>query len=129
MTNEEKKANSEAHDSLIKHVFDNLRNVLICATIALAGGAVIKYRVELPFGSTFNLIIGVLVTLAAFSLFTWNMIHGVEKLIRPVKGTKIGWLLMPFAVVYMFSIFAVFQSSIMDQSQPLKAIDKSGSNS
>lgn len=121
MTNEEKKANAEAHDSLIKHVFDNLRNAIICATIALAGGAVIKYRSDLPFDSTFNLIIGSLVILAAFFLFTWNMVHGVEKLIRPVKGTRKSLLLIPFAMVYMFSIFAVFQSTIMNQSQHLKA--------
>lgn len=129
MTNEEKKANAEAHDSLIKHVFDNLRNAIICATIALAGGAVIKYRSDLPFGSTFNLIIGLLVILAAFFLFTWNMVHGVEKLIRPVKGTKKSLLLIPFAMVYMFSIFAVFQSTIMNQSQQLKETHREASNS
>jgi Kef-type K+ transport system membrane component KefB len=125
MTNEEKKANSEALDASIKHVFDNLRNVIICATIALAGGAVIKYRLELPLGAKFNLIIGILVIVAAFVLFTWNMIHGVEKLIRPVKKTKKSWLLIPFAIVYMFSIFAVFQSTIIDQSQQLKPSSRS----
>lgn len=123
MTNEEKKAKAEAQDSLIKHVFDNLRNVVICATMALAGGAVIKYSTELPLGSTFNVIIGTLVIIAAFCLFSWNMVHGVEKLIRPVKGTRKSWLLIPFAVVYMFSILAVFQASIHDKSERHLQID------
>lgn len=110
LTTEEKKAKADAQDALIKHVFDNLRNVLICATFTVAGGAVLKYRADLALGFVFNTVIGVLVILTAFWLFTWNMIHGVEKFIRPIKGTKKAWLIVPFALVYMFSVFAIFQA-------------------
>ncbi len=117
MTDEEKRAKGEATDLLIKHVFDNLRNVVICVTIALAGSAIIRYRTELPFGSTINLIIGLLVIAAAIFLFWWNMVHGVEKLIRPIKGTRKSWIFIPVAAVYMFSILAILQASIMDKSK------------
>lgn len=109
MTNEEKKAKAQAQDSLIQHVFDNLRNLVICATMVLAGGAVIKYSTELSLDSTFNVTIGTLVILAAFCLFSRNMVHGVVKLIRPVKGTRKNWLLIPFGLplstCFLFSLF------------------------
>jgi fumarate reductase subunit D len=116
MTNEEKNAKAEAEDLLIKQVFDNVRNILICVALALAGGAVIKYRLDLPFGSIFNGIIGSLIVLAAISLFMWNAVHGIEKLARPVKGTRKSWLLIPFVAVYIISILAVFQASIHEKS-------------
>lgn len=116
MTNEEKKAKADAEDLLIKQVFDNVRNILICIALALAGGAVIKYRLDLPFGSTFNLIIGILIILAAISLFMWNAVHGLEKLAQPVKGTRKSWLLIPFMAVYIISILAVLQASIHEKA-------------
>lgn len=117
LTSEEKKAKADAHDSLIKHVFDNLRNLFISATLALSGGAVLKYHADSPFGSSFNLAIGALVVVAAVGLFGWNMIHGIEKLIRPVKGTRKGWLLVPFAVVYMFAVISIFQAWLSIQAE------------
>jgi hypothetical protein len=114
---EEKKAEAEAQDALIKHVFDNLRNVIICVTLVLAGGAVIKYRAVLPLGSTFNTVIGVLVILSAGGLFGWNMVHGVEKVIRPVKGTRKSWPLVLFASVYMFCVLTVFQALVRTQAE------------
>lgn len=116
MTNEEKKAKANAEDLLIKQVFDNVRNILICIALALAGGAVIKYRLDLPFGSTFNLIIGILIILAAISLFMWNAVHGLEKLAQPVKGTRKSWLLIPFMALYIISILAVLQASIHEKA-------------
>lgn len=117
LTAEEKKAKADAHDILIKHVFDNLRNLFVCAMLALSGGAVLKYRVELPLGSSFNWGIGLLVVVAAVGLFGWNMLHGIEKLIRPVKGTRKIWLLVPFAVVYMFAVISIFQAWVIVQAE------------
>ena len=109
-TLEEKKAKSDAQDALIKHVFNHLRNILICVALTVAGGAVWKNSADLPFNSTFNIATSVLIIISAFVLFTWNMIHGVEKIIRPVKGTNKAWRIVPFAVAYMLVIIVMFQA-------------------
>ncbi|MDP4027550.1 MAG: hypothetical protein Q8P42_01075 [Gallionella sp.] len=114
-THEERKARSDAQDALIKHVFDHLRNVLICVALIVASGAVLKYRADLPFDSAFNIVISVLVFISACGLFVWNMIHGIEKIIRPVKGTKKVWRIMPFTVAYMLIIIIMFQAATRAQ--------------
>jgi hypothetical protein len=119
LTAEEKKVKADAHDALIKHVFDNVRNVLICTTFAVSGVAVLKYSAGLAFGSEFNTAIGLLVFVSAFGLCVWNMLHGVEKLIRPIKGTRKAWLMVPFAIVYMLSVFAVFQAWSRALAEPM----------
>lgn len=117
LTPEEKQLKAEGYDALIKHVFDNLRNLLICISLAIAGGAVFKYRADLSFGSTANVIIGVLVIFTAIGLFGWNMLHGIDKLIRPVKGTRKAWRFVPFSVLYMFSVITVFQALVLLQTE------------
>ena len=69
MTTEEKKANIAAHDTLIKDVFDNFRNLFLCVTLALSGGAVLKLPPEVSFGSSFNIAIAVLVMIVALMLY------------------------------------------------------------
>ena len=113
ITTEEKKANVAAHDTLIKDVFDNLRNLFICLSLAIAGGAVYKFRTELPLGSLLNLVIAFLVILVACGLLVWNMFHGLNKLIKTVKGTWNNWLLVSFAFVYVFALFTIFQALVM----------------
>ena len=113
ITTEEKKANVAAHDTLIKDVFDNLRNLFICISLAIAGGAVYKFRTELPLGSLLNLVIAFLVILVACGLLVWNMFHGLNKLIKTVKGTWNNWLLVSFAFVYVFALFTIFQALVM----------------
>lgn len=117
LTQEEKRLKAEAQDALIKHVFDNIRNLLICISLTIAGGAVFKYRSEMQLGSTINVIVAVLVLLAASGLFAWNIHHGVEKLIRPVKGTKRAWLFAPLAMIYMFSVITVSQALLLLQTE------------
>ena len=121
---EEKKVKADAHDALIKHVFDNIRNLLISVTLAVAGGAVLRFRADLLFGSAFNLAIGILVLFSSVGLFFWNMAHGAEKLIRPVKGTRKAWRLVPFAIVYMLAFLAIFQAWARTQAeQQLRAVN------
>jgi hypothetical protein len=117
LTVEEKRAKADAHDALIKHVFDSLRNLTLSVTLAVSGGAVLRYRAELPFGSAFNLVISILVVIASIGLFLWNMYYGIEKLIRPVKGMKKAWRLLPFTVVYVFTFLAIFQAGLRTQTE------------
>lgn len=117
LTPEETKIKAEARDALIKHVFDNLRNVLICATLGVGGVAIIKHSSVLALGSMFNTFLGFFVLLSAIFLLAWNMGHGIERVTRPLKGKRNHWLAFPFAVVYALAVLAVFHAWSLVQVQ------------
>lgn len=110
---EEREIKWKKKDELIKHVFDTLRNLLICVSMAFGGVAIIEYRDALPFNSEFNLFLGGAVVFLSFALCVWNMNHGVEKLIRPIAGTKRAWIFSPLACFYMVAMIIVFQASVL----------------
>jgi len=120
---EEADAEAEAddQDALFKHVFDNLRNALICAALALAGAGIIRWRADLEFfGSTINAAIGVLLILTAFFLCGWNIVNGCKNILTPARGaTKIG-LYVFASLVYGFLGFAVLQAWAMVQAKQLR---------
>ncbi|SCX91315.1 hypothetical protein SAMN05216420_101315 [Nitrosospira sp. Nl5] len=107
-------------DALFQHVFDNLRNVIICATLTLAGAGVIKFRTELePFGATINAAVGILLILTAFFLCGWNMVNGYKRIVTSTQGTtKAGVYVLAF-LVYGFLAFAVLQAWGMLQTKKL----------
>lgn len=119
LTDEERKVAEEREikwkkkDELIKHVFDTLRNLLICVSLAFGGVAIIEYRDALPFNPEFNSFLGGAVVFLSFGLCVWNVIHGVEKLIRPIAGTKRAWIFLPIAFAYMIAGIFVFQASVL----------------
>lgn len=124
LTPEEKQKKSDDHDALIKHVFDNLRNLFLCITLAFAGVVVAKYRADLVFGSTIDVIIGLLITSTALGLMFWNAYHGIQKLILPVKGTRKALRLVPFVVLYAFSIIPILQSALLLKADEIRPISK-----
>jgi len=108
-TDEQKKADKKrkdaAHDEAIKSVFDNLRNLSICIGMVIAGGAVFKYRSQLYYSETTNVIIGVIIGIAAIGLLVWNMLHGIDKLTRSVQGTRKALKSVPpHADLYLFGV-------------------------
>lgn len=107
-------------DALFQHVFDNLRNVIVCAILTLAGAGVIKFRVDLePFGATINAAVGILLILTAFFLCGWNMVNGYKKIVISTQGTtKAGVYVLAF-LVYGFLVFAVLQAWGMLQTKKL----------
>jgi hypothetical protein len=109
-TQEQKKVETDTHDVLIKHIFDNLRNIIICATFAVAGAAVVKHSATLALGAMVNIVLGSLVVISAVVLLGWNMIYGARKTISLIKGKKSVWLLLPFVMLYMFAVLAVFHA-------------------
>ena len=72
-------------DKLIKFVFDNIRNILISATLVAAGGAIFRFRSEMPLGETFNTVLAVLIGILAFLLLVANLIHGGLKILELSK--------------------------------------------
>lgn len=110
LAQKEEQLKVEAQNALIKHVFDNLRNLLICISLTVGGLAVFKYRAAFGLGSTINTIISGLIVLTALGLFLWNMFHGIRKFSRPVSGTKKALCMLPFALLYMFASITVFQA-------------------
>lgn len=118
----EQKIKAEASDALIKHVFDNLSNVLICTTIAIAGAAVIRNRDLLALGPEVNTILGIAILFSALALLGWNMIHGIERIIRPIKGSRKSLLFALLAAVYMFAVLAVFHAWSLTQVQQISRI-------
>jgi len=107
-----KKLKNEAHDELLKHVFDNVRNLTLCIWLILAGGAVIKYNAVLSFSPLTNLIFGCAIILIALGLGVWNMAHGVEKIIRPVVGTRKALIYIPASMAYFLLVLTIIQALI-----------------
>lgn len=114
----EEEAEADDQHALFKHVFDNLRNTVICAVLALAGAGIIKYRRELEFfDSTINAAAGTLLILAVFFLCGWNMVNGYKKIVMSTKGTtRIGLYVLAF-LLYGFLAFAVLQAWAMLQAK------------
>lgn len=79
---------SMTRDELIKFVFDNIRNVLICASLLTAAAAVFRYRVELPLGGAWNGFLAIALAIAGMVLLSWNLIHGVATIARPYKTNR-----------------------------------------
>lgn len=119
-TQEEIDKRQNAHDALIKHVFDNIRNLLMCSSLAFAGGAAFKLRSEVTINSTISGIIAAFVIFIAVGLLFWNMIHGIDKIIRPVKGTRKIWYYFPFMLLYVFSAIVVFEALLLLQSDKIR---------
>lgn len=113
---EQKKANKKlkqaAHDELIRHIFDNLRNLSLSIWLILAGGAVIKYNAVLYFPQLTNVIIGIVIILVALGLGCWNMVHGVEKIIRPVVGTRKALIYIPSSMAYFLTVLTIVQALV-----------------
>ena len=114
LVEEQSAANDQ--DALFQHVFDNLRNVIICAILTLAGAGVIKFRANLePLDSTINAAVGILLILTAFFLCGWNMANGYKRIVTSTRGTtKAGVCVLAF-LIYGFLIFAVLQAWAMLQ--------------
>lgn len=73
---EEIEAETGDRDALFKSVFDNIRNIIVCAALAIAGAGVIKWRADLHFfGPIINATIGILLIFIAFLL---HMEHGSQ---------------------------------------------------
>ncbi len=115
---EDADAEAADQDALFKHVFDHLRNALICAVLALAGAGIIKWRSDLEFfGSTINAAIGVLLILTTCFLCGWNIVKGCKNILMPARGaTKVGLYLLA-SLVYGFLAFVAFQAWAMGQTK------------
>jgi hypothetical protein len=113
-------AGDQDEDALFKRVFDSIRNVIICAALAIAGAGVIKWRADLQFlGPTINAAIGILLILTALLLCIWNMVNGCKVILAPAKGTtKVGLYILG-SFVYGFLGFALLQTWAMVQAKPL----------
>lgn len=98
-----------SNDELIKLVFDNLRNIIICATLATVAGALYRFRADMLFGVEWNSFIAFFLAISSMGLLTWNIIHGVSKIVRPYRKKR--WmtllLLVPMSAVYMSTAWAV----------------------
>lgn len=118
-------------DALIKHVFDNLRNTFLCSALALAAGAIIKYQNEVGFTPESNIVIAFFVIASALVLFCWNLVHGVVKVVRPAKGTRKLWVLVPLSAAYMLALITLFPAVIRAQTeqQLTKAVKNPHQNS
>ena len=117
---EETVAEAGGQDALFKRVFDSIRNVIICAALAIAAAGVIKWRADLQFfGPTINAAIGILLILTALLLCIWNMVNGCKVILAPAKGTaKVGLYILG-SFVYGFLGFALLQTWAMVQAKPL----------
>ena len=117
---EETEVEADDQDALFKRVFDSIRNVIICAALAIAGAGVIKWRADLQFlGPTINAAIGILLILIALLLCIWNMVHGCKVILAPAEGaTKVGLYILG-SFVYGFLAFALLQTWATVQAKPL----------
>ncbi|MDQ3185409.1 MAG: hypothetical protein M3Q16_02890 [Pseudomonadota bacterium] len=117
---QEEQFTANDQEALFRHVFDNLRNVITCAALTLAGAGIIKFREDLePFGSNVNAAVGVLLIFTAFYLCGWNMVNGYKKIATSTQGkTKAGVCVLAF-LVYGFLAFAALQAWAMLQTKQL----------
>jgi hypothetical protein len=116
----EEQSTANDQDALFQHVFDNLRNVIICAILTLAGAGVIKFRASLePLDSTINAAVGILLILTAFFLCGWNMANGYKKIVTSTRGTTKAGVYLLALLIYGFLIFAVLQAWAMLQAKQL----------
>lgn len=100
------------HDELLKFVFDNVRNVLICASLITAAAAIFRYRAELPLGGSWNGFLAIALAIAGMGLLSWNLIHGVATIARPYKTNRSRTLfvLIPLGAIYMSAGWAILSA-------------------
>lgn len=118
---EEEEAEAGDQEVLFKHVFDNLRNTLICAALALAGAGIVKYREDLElFDSAINATVGILLILTSFFLCGWNTVDGYKKILLPARGATKAGLYILASLIYGFLAFAGLQAGAMFQPKQLQ---------
>jgi len=85
------------HDELIKHVFDNLRNLFLAVSLTTVGGAVIRYHDQLGLEPWLAFSILVAFVILSGFLLVWNGAHGVAKLLQG----KHMLLVIPVFLIYI----------------------------
>ena len=117
----DKKAKFEANSALIKHVFDNLRNLFYSVTLTLIGGAILKYGSDQSYFPYQNVVVGFFIILIAVALFAWNCVHGMMYFSINLKNTWKRWLFVPLFTLYFFVANEAFHISIrLQAAQQLK---------
>lgn len=101
------------HDELIRFVFDHFRNIGICVTLVIGGGAIMKYRAEMPFGSTISFAMGIVVAVGALILFGWNAVYGGNRLIFQFEGKTKKFLAGSAVALYLVTIMMLLKATVM----------------
>jgi hypothetical protein len=108
---EEIEVEADDQDGRFRHIFDHLRNIMICAALALAGTGIVAYRAELQFfGSTLNAAVGILLILTSSVLGGWNIVEGYKKILAPAEGSAKIWLYVLTLLLYGFLAFVLLQA-------------------
>lgn len=85
------------NDELIKHVFDNLRNVFLSVSLVTVGGAVIRYHKQLDLEPWLAFLILMAFVILSGFLLVWNAAHGISKILH---GKHIVFVI-PIFLLYM----------------------------
>lgn len=95
---------SENTIEISKLVFENVRNTVVCASIALAGVAVKKYPAMSFFGADAAPYVSLVLICVASLLVMWNALLGFTQFFK-LKPTKSFWV---FVTAYMPALFLQF---------------------
>lgn len=111
-----------SQDALIKFVFDNLRNVIICASIMATSSAARHLQGKLSLYPSFNHLIAFILAIFSIVLLTWNLIHGVTTIARQFQMNR--WALtliaMPLMGIYMYLMWVVLTTTLQIQLHNLQ---------
>jgi len=92
------------------HVFETLRNALVCAALAAAGLSVARHPELSPFGVGSAFWVSLVVVLISSLLLIWNILIGASKLLEPTSVRSLRFWLFEapmFAVVFCL-LFAMW---------------------
>lgn len=97
------------NDDLIDHIFKILQNLIICATLAAAGGAAIKYGDMLIYGRLSGVVIGTLFVFSSIALFFLDFQARARRIIKRRREMLRHQLQLVFAIaLYAVCLIAGF---------------------
>ena len=108
------------HDALISHVFTNLRNTFLCATLGITGRYIHQNSNTLDMAPRITEILGFTLIFISILLLFWNLVHGFTRPILHWKRKKylaVKLLFsLPFIFIYAITTIALFEVSAVKKS-------------
>lgn len=101
-------------------VFENLRNLGVCLTLAIAGVAIMKYESISIFGPALAAPLGFFVLLVTILLLAWNAIQGISELCNTMKVPSVRFFLIALPLGGIYTVLCISVWGAVIQGQILK---------
>lgn len=108
-------------DELINFVFNNLRNVIICASIVAAVPATRHLQGNLSLCPSCNDFLALILVIFGIGLLTWNLVHGAATILQQFQMNRcvLTLIALPLMGIYMYLMWIIWAGVLSVQLKTL----------